>query len=51
VSHCYRVVDGGGDTVDAKTVCHSLLAALLFHSSTLLEVYEAELNLTSWVFN
>jgi hypothetical protein len=51
VSHCYRLVDGGGDTVDAKTVCHSLLEAFLFYSFKLIEVYEAVLNLTSLIFN
>jgi hypothetical protein len=51
VSHCYRLVDGGGDTVDAKTVWHSLLAALLFYSSKLSEVSEAELYLTNLIFN
>ena len=42
---------GGGDTVDAETVCHSLLVALLFYSSKLTDVYEAELNLTILIFN
>jgi len=51
VSHCYRLVDGGDVSVDAKTVCHSLLAAFLFYSFKLIEVYEVVLNLTSLIFN
>jgi len=47
VSYCYSLFDRVGGTVDAKTVCHYLLAALPFYSSKRIEVYEAVLNLTN----